>query len=267
MMKTKTVLMALLAIVLLSGCATPKDVRYFQDIQPGREEQILQVSEIKVQPGDKLSIVVNSRDPLLADLFNLPMIAHRVGYAQSTSLSTNQQISCYTVDAKGEIDFPVLGKISVKGKNRHEIASAIKQSLIARNLVNDPVITVEYANLSINVIGEVNRPGRYAIDKDKVTLLDAISMAGDLTILAQREKVIVMREENGRQTPYYVNLTSANDLFTSPVYYLQQNDVVYVNPNDTRVRQSTVNGNNARSTSFWVSVGSLLTSIGVLLFK
>lgn len=266
-MKKKTVLMALLAIVLLSGCATPKDVRYFQDIQPGREEQILQVSEIKVQPGDKLSIVVNSRDPLLADLFNLPMIAHRVGYAQSTSLSTNQQISCYTVDGKGEIDFPVLGKISVKGKNRHEIASSIKQSLIARNLVNDPVITVEYANLSINVIGEVNRPGRYAIDKDKVTLLDAISMAGDLTILAQRDKVIVMREENGKQTPYYVDLTSANDLFTSPVYYLRQNDVVYVNPNDTRVRQSTVNGNNARSTSFWVSVSSLLTSIAVLLFK
>ena len=266
-MKRGNIFVVLLAALMLYGCATPKNVRYFQDIEPGKQEEILKVSEIRIQSGDKLSIVVNSRDPLLADLFNLPIISHRVGYSQTSSLSQSQQISCYTVDNNGEIDFPVLGKISVKDKNREEISNMIKQSLIARNLVNDPVVTVEFANLCVNVIGEVTKPGRYVIEKDKVTLLDAISMAGDLTIFGNREKVIVMREENGRQTPYQVNLTSAYDLYASPVYYLKQNDVVYVDPNDTRVRQATVNGNNARSTSFWLSLGSLLTSVAVFIFK
>ena len=266
-MKRGNIFVVLLAALMLYGCATPKNVRYFQDIEPGKQEEILKVSEIRIQSGDKLSIVVNSRDPLLADLFNLPIISHRVGYSQTSSLSQSQQISCYTVDNNGEIDFPVLGKISVKDKNREEISNMIKQSLIARNLVNDPVVTVEFANLCVNVIGEVTKPGRYVIEKDKVTLLDAISMAGDLTIFGNREKVIVMREENGRQTPYQVNLTSAYDLYASPVYYLKQNDVVYVDPNDTRIRQATVNGNNARSTSFWLSLGSLLTSVAVFIFK
>ena len=266
-MKRGNIFVVLLAALMLYGCATPKNVRYFQDIEPGKQEEILKVSEIRIQSGDKLSIVVNSRDPLLADLFNLPIISHRVGYSQTSSLSQSQQISCYTVDNNGEIDFPVLGKISVKDKNREEISNMIKQSLIARNLVNDPVVTVEFANLCVNVIGEVTKPGRYVIEKDKVTLLDAISMAGDLTIFGNREKVIVMREENGKQTPYQVNLTSAYDLYASPVYYLKQNDVVYVDPNDTRVRQATVNGNNARSTSFWLSLGSLLTSVAVFIFK
>lgn len=266
-MKNGNIFVAFLAILLLCGCSTPQNVRYFQDIEPGKKEEILKVGEIKIQPGDKLSIVVNSRDPLLADLFNLPIVSHRVGYSQTSSLNQSQQISCYTVDSNGEIDFPVIGKVSVKNMNREEVASTLKQALISRNLINDPVITVEFANLCINIIGEVSKPGRYVIDRDRVTLLDAISMAGDLTILAERENIIVMREENGLQTPYQVNLTSAYDLYASPVYYLKQNDVIYVNPNDTRVRQSTVNGNNARSTSFWISLGSLLTSVAVLILK
>lgn len=110
-------------------------------------------------------------------------------------------------------------------------------------------------------MGEVNRPGQYKISKDKVTILDALSMAGDLTIYGKREKVLVMREENGKQHVYGINLCSGNHIYSSPVYYLQQNDVVYVEPNGTRARQSTVNGNNVRSTSFWISLASLLTSI------
>ena len=116
-------------------------------------------------------------------------------------------------------------------------------------------------NLNFSVMGEVNRPGQYKISKDKVTILDALSMAGDLTIYGKREKVLVMREENGKQHVYGINLCSGNNIYSSPVYYLQQNDVVYVEPNGTRARQSTVNGNNVRSTSFWISLASLLTSI------
>lgn len=122
-------------------------------------------------------------------------------------------------------------------------------------------------NLSVNVMGEVNRPGRYNIDKDHLTILDALSQAGDLTIYGKREKVLVLRNENGTQRVYGINLCSADHLYSSPVYYLQQNDVVYVEPNDTKARQSTVNGNNVRSTSFWISLASLLTTISVLIFK
>lgn len=204
---------------------------------------------------------------MLADMFNLPIVAHRVGYSQESSLNQSQQVSCYTVDENGEIDFPVLGKIKVAGKNREEIAAYIKKELIDRKLINDPVVTVEFSNLYISVLGEVNNPGRYGIDRDKITLLDAIGMAGDLTIYGKRQNVVVMREEEGKQLFYRVDLTSVDDLYSSPVYYLQQKDVVYVEPNETRARQSTVNGNNVRSTSFWVSIASLLTSVAVLIFK
>lgn len=257
----------LLAVVLIvaSACSTPKEIRYFQDLENGTSREIANISEIEVKVADKISIVVNSKDPLLANMFNLPVVAHRVG--ESSSLSQSQQVSSYTVDRGGNIDFPVLGKVHVAGKKREEVAETIKSQLISRQLVNDPIVTVEWANLYFSVLGEVNKPGRYTIDRDKVSLLDAIGMAGDLSIFGQRKNVMVMREENGQQRIYKVDLTSAEQLFSSPVYYLQQKDVIYIEPNDTRARQSTVNGNNVRSTSFWLSLSSLLTTIAVLVFK
>lgn len=255
----------------LVACSTPARITYFQDLRPGEsEQQVVAATEIKVRPGDKLSIIVNSRDPQLTQLFNLPYVGQQIGQGTiSASLvsNTSQGISGYTVDDQGMIDFPVLGKIVIAGKNREEIAAFIKEELLAKNLVKDPVVTVEYMNLCISVLGEVASPGRYSIDRDKVTLLDAISMAGDLTIYGKREKVLVLREENGVQRVYGVNLCSAEHLYTSPVYYLRQNDVVYVEPNNVRARQATVNGNNVRSTSFWISLASLLTTIAVLVFK
>lgn len=128
-------------------------------------------------------------------------------------------------------------------------------------------MTVEFANLCISVLGEVNNPGRFSIDRDKLTVLDALSMAGDLTIYGNRSKVMVLRQEGDVQRVYGLNLTSGNHVYTSPAFYLQQNDVVYVEPNAVKARQSTVNGNNVRSTSFWISLASLLTSIGILIFN
>lgn len=256
----------------LVACSTPARITYFQDLRPGEsEQQVVAATEIKVRPGDKLSIIVNSRDPQLTQLFNLPYVTQQIGRGStstgSSSNATSQGVSGYTVDEEGRIDFPVLGKIEIAGKNREEIAAFVKEELLAKNLVKDPVVTVEYMNLCISVLGEVASPGRYSIDRDKVTLLDAISMAGDLTIYGKREKVLVLREENGVQRVYGVNLCSAEHLYTSPVYYLRQNDVVYVEPNNVRARQATVNGNNVRSTSFWISLASLLTTIAVLVFK
>jgi polysaccharide export outer membrane protein len=261
----------LFAVWATFSCSAPSQVTYFQDLRPGESEQkVVAATEIKVRPGDKLSIIVNSRDPQLTQLFNLPYVGQQIGQGVVTANATSgnsQGVSGYTVDEQGMIDFPVLGKIEIAGKNREEIAAFIKGELLAKNLVKDPVVTVEYMNLCISVLGEVTKPGRYSIDRDKVTVLDAISMAGDLTIYGKREKVLVLREENGVQHVYGINLCSAEHLYTSPVYYLRQNDVVYVEPNNVRARQATVNGNNVRSTSFWISLASLLTTVAVLVFK
>ena len=221
--------------------------------------------EITIRPKDKLSILVNSQDMRLTNLFNLPIVSQQVGL--ETSYGTNRGMSGYTVDSNGDIDFPVLGRIRIAGMTREQVAAHIKGELQSHDLVKDPVVTVEFMNLTVSVMGEVNKPGRYNIDKDNITILDALSQAGDLTIYGKREKVLVLRNEEGKQRVYGVNLCSGEHVYSSPVYYLQQGDVVYVEPNDTKARQSTVNGNNVRSTSFWISIASLLTSIAVLVFK
>ena len=251
--------------VLLMSCNTSKEILYFQDINVNQPEVISGARDITVQPKDQISILVSSKDPQLAALFNLTRAQARVG--TEGSVSSGGEVSGYTLDDKGNIDFPVLGEIHIAGMTREEVAAYIKKELQSHDLIKDPVVTVEYMNLSVAVMGEVNNPGRFSIDKDNLTILDALSQAGDLTIYGKREKVLVLRKEEGKQRVYGVNLCSAEHLYTSPAYYLQQNDVVYVEPNATKARQSTVNGNNVRSTSFWISLASLLTSIAVLIAK
>lgn len=259
----------LVGVAALSSCGSSKQVVYFQDLKPGETEiKLPEVKAITIRPEDKISIIVNSRDPQLTDLFNLPYVTRQLGITSTVYTTRNSQgVSAYTVDVNGEIDFPVLGKIYVAGMKREEIAECIKNELIKENLVKDPVVTVEFANLCVSVLGEVNNPGRFSIDRDRLTVLDALSMAGDLTIYGNRNKVMVLRQEGEVQRVYGLDLTSGNHVYTSPAYYLQQNDVVYVEPNAVKARQSTVNGNNVRSTSFWISLASLLTSIGILIFN
>ena len=197
-------------------------------------------------------------------MFNLPIYSHRVGYTSeyvNGNNNTNNQISAYTVDSDGTIDFPVLGRIRIAGLSREEVADYVKSELVTKNLINDPVVTVEFMNLCVSVLGEVNKPGRFRIDRDYITILDAISMAGDLTIFGEREDIKVLRTVNGQQKMYTVNLCSAEQVYASPVFYLQQDDVIYVEPNKMRARQSTVNGNNVRSASFWISIASFLASV------
>lgn len=254
---------------LLSSCATPKEVVYFQDLQQTDGTlTAVQAKEIRVRPDDKISIIVNSRDPQLTDLFNLPYVSRQLGQTLRSVTSTygqSQGVSGYTVDSDGNIDFPVLGKIHVEGMTREEIGRCIKDELVGQDLVKDPIVTVEFMNLTVSVMGEVAKPGRYAIERDRITILDALSMAGDLTIYGRRDAVMVQRMEGDTLQVYQLNLVSGQDVYNSPAFYLQQNDLVYVAPNDVKVRESTVNGNNIRSTSFWISLGSLLTSVAVLI--
>ena len=152
------------------------------------------------------------------------------------------------------------------GQTRDQLAQFIKLKLLDTGLIKDPVVTVEFLNLHFSINGEVNNPGEYAIDRDYITLLEAISMAGDLTIYGKRDDVIVWREENGSRIAYQVDLRSV-ELFNSPVYYLKQKDQIHVNPNKVRAGQSTVNANNVKSVSLWISVASFLTTVAVLIFK
>ena len=258
---------AMTGIAILGSCAVAKQVPYFQDILSDSTLAIIpEPVPIRLEPEDKISILVNSRDPQLMMLFNLPVIQRYVG-SDNPSLSNNASLTGYTIDGNGDIDFPVLGKIHLAGKTREEAAIYIKEQLVSNNLIKDPVVTIEYMNLTVSVLGEVNKPGRYSIDRDRVTIFDALSMAGDLTIYGLREHVTVMREVDGEQKIYEVNLTSAEDVLSSPVFYLRQNDFIYVEPNKMRANQATVNGNSFLSSSFWVSVASLLVSLGVLIFN
>lgn len=262
------IFLSLLLMASLGGCMPVGKIAYFQDLHPGVMEQTAMPLEIKVRPNDKISIIVNSKDAELSNLFNLPVVSQRIGMSVGSSLNYgNQQISGYTVNEAGEIDFPVVGKINVEGLTRTQIAAHIKQTLIDEDLVKDPVVTVEFMNLGYSVLGEVNKPGRFAMERDKITLLDAIGLAGDLTIYGKRDAVYVLRDENGAQVSYRIDLTSAKKMYASPAFFLQQGDVVYVEPNTVRARQSTVNGNNVRSTSFWISLTSLLVTIAVLFKK
>ncbi len=257
------------AVALLAvSCAAPTNISYFQDTDVVGLSQPVQENHIRLRPEDKVAIIVNTSNDQLTNLFNLPYISQRLGgVSQSVSSNYSQAVSGYTIDEAGEIDFPVVGKIHVAGLTRPELAVRIKEELINRNLVKDPVVTVEFMNLTIAVMGEVNRPGRYAIEKDKLTLLDALSMAGDLTIFGNRENVKVLRVVDGKQVSYKVDLCNAQSVFSSPVYYIQQDDLIYIEPNEMRARQSTVNGNNVRSTSFWISVASLAASVGTFLLR
>ena len=259
----KILLMAMLALALAS-CNTSKKIVYFQDIQVNRPEAITEARDITVQPKDQISILVSSKDPQLAALFNLPRVQYRVG--DNNMQNTNGDVSGYTLDTEGYIDFPVLGRLYVAGMTKSEIASFIKKRLMDENLINDPVVTVEFMNLYYSILGEVNNPGKYMITKDQITLLEALSMAGDLTIYGKRDAIFVVREEDGQRVTHWVDLRT-QDLFQSPVYYLKQNDVIYVQPNKVRAGQSTINENSVKSVSLWLSIASFLTTLGVLLFK
>ena len=259
----KHTILPFFAAVLLASCGSQKDVPYFQNSAEVDLSTSQYLYDARFLPKDQLTITVSCIDDAAAAPFN--MTVPTPYSVNSRSTYSQPMLQSYLVDNEGNIDFPQLGKIRVTGMQRQEIAALIKSKLIETQLVLDPVVTVEFANLFFSVLGEVSRPGRYNIDQDKISILDAISMAGDLNINGKRKNVTVFRENNGKKDIYSLDLTSAYNLYSSPAYYLQQKDIVYVEPNDNRIRQSTINGNNVRSTSFWISLTSLLTSITVLI--
>lgn len=253
----------------LSSCSTPKNIEYLQNFQEGMTISATSKEIITIQPGDEISIIVHSRNPNIAAMFNLPIISNRIGSTTSLSSSSSinsssSQVSSYLIDSNGDINFPILGKLHISGMNREEIASMITTKIIESGQASDPVVVVEYMNLGVTIVGEVSRPGRFKIDRDRFTFFDALGSAGDLTINGSRTDIMLKRQEGDRDKVYKIDLTNAYSIYESPAYYIQQGDVIYVAPSDKRKRDSTVNGNNVMSVSFWLSVTSLLSSLVVL---
>lgn len=250
-----------LLLFLMMSCNTSKNIVYLQDVTTNSPENIDPEQTIKIQPKDMMSIIVSSKDPELASMFNLPVVSYQAG-GENVNTS-NQRLLGYVVDNNGDINFPILGKIHAAGLSRWQLQEKIKNELKERNLLKEMMVTVEFMNFKVSILGEVKQPGTYSIEGDKVSILEALAMAKDLTIYGMRDEVYVIREQNNERHTYKLDLRSEK-IFESPAYYLKQNDIVYVQPNKVRAGQSTLNQNSIKSVSLWISIISLLSSVGLL---
>lgn len=249
------------AMLSLGACNSSQKVIYVEDIQPNQLIALQEDKPIRLKPGDKLSIVVHSRDKDIVSMFNLN------NGTSNNGISDNNDHANYTVDAEGKIDIPVLGPINVEGLTRTEVSNLIKYKLLANKLVRDPTVSVDYADMGYYVIGEVKAPGRKTITRDKINLLEAIAEAGDLTINGLRENVLVLRTVDGQQIPYRVDLTKVESLYGSPAYYLQQDDFIYVLPNQKKQNENDWNANATHTPTFWFSLFTMVTTIVLIFVK
>lgn len=241
----------------LGSCTTIQDIVYLQQI-PEEKPILLQApQDIRLEPGDQLSISIHGRDPKVVEIYNMPTVA------TSTGGSTKAN---YTVNANGQIDMIQFGLIHVAGLTRAELANQIKNKLVSSGVVRDPVVVVDFATMSYSVLGEVASPGRKPIDRDHITIMDALAQAGDLTIQGKRKNVLVLRNEQGKQTAYRVDLTNPESVYSSPVYNLKQNDIIYVEPTAKKANESDNNANTLRTPAFWLSLFTFTITL-VALFK
>jgi polysaccharide export outer membrane protein len=230
---------------ILTSCVPRERIVYFQ----GNLDAVSEVEQYsaKIQPDDLLEINVYGRNMEATRIFN-----------QESNLGGSQT---YLVDEEGNIEFPVLGKVKVGGLTRMEAIQYLK-GMLSREIV-DPGVSLLIKNFRITVLGEVSSPGTYPLENEKITILEALGMAGDLTINGVRENVLVVREEGGERNYYRVDLTKS-EVFNSPVYYLAQNDVVYVEPNQNKINTSS---NTIRNVSFGISLASFLITIVTLITR
>ena len=251
----KQYLIVVLTILSTISCTHKKNMIYFQG-KLGNAEMNKSNNPL-LKSDDLLSITVLGIDEQAIKPFNLPLANNNQnngGYAQGAPSPTG-----YLIDSEGNIDFPVIGKIKLSGLTRSAAIDILKEQL--KPYLNNPTILIRILNYKITVLGEVRNPGTFTIPNERITLLEAIGIAGDLQITGVRKNVLVIRDSDGKKTETRVDLTT-NELFSSPVYYLQQNDVVYVEPNRAKVNSSVVNTANV---SLVISVISLFITMAVLI--
>lgn len=266
-MKYRKLLFAAAVACCMTSCKSYMTVPYFQDVLDPAAVAALKAQDCKltVAPADKLNIVVSSGlTPDLAAAYNLPIQSTRIG-AMGSNSNYSQATMPYMVDSNGDIDFPMLGKIRVAGMTRDKIEETIKDLLVKQKLLNDAVVTVEVLNHFVNILGDVRTPGRVQIEKDNLTILEAIARCGDLNITGERTNVMVLRKVGNEQKVIHLDLTKASDVYASEAYFLQPEDVVYVNPNVTKQRTSMPVGNSWQTPAVYFSLTSIALSVTTLI--
>ncbi|MCR9183143.1 MAG: polysaccharide biosynthesis/export family protein [Flavobacteriaceae bacterium] len=241
----------------LASCVSKKDILYLQDIEKMATNSDAMFSTPVIQPNDILSINVTAFDMEAAAPFNLIMPARTVQELTNTS---TKELQGYLVSIDGTIEFPVLGTLKVAGLSRQELIEKMKEEI--RVYIKDPIVNVTISNYKVTVLGEVMRPGIYNIPDERITLLEALGKAGDLTIYGKRTNIILLREQDGVKTHSIIDITKS-DFLNSPYYFLKQNDVIYVQPNSAQVNSAAYN----RNSSVYISIASVLVSLIVLISR
>lgn len=259
-MKINSFILACFCTLLLASCTSYKNVPYLQNPEVVNSyTEVLPMYDAKIMPKDLLTITVNTSDPEAAAPFNLS-VQSAINTGRTSNLYSQPTLQQYLVSNDGTIDFPVLGRLSVGGLTKNQAEDLIREKL-GDYLKEVPIVTVRMSNYKIAVLGEVARPGMFTVSNEKVNIFEALAMAGDLTIWGVRDDVKLIREDaQGKREIISLNLNNA-EIVTCPYYYLQQNDIVYVNPNKTKAKNSDI----GQSTSLWFSATSILVSIASLL--
>lgn len=248
-----------LFVLMFFSCASRKDSVYYQNIDSLPAQEKANSYEIKIQPDDLLLIIVSADDPETAIPFNLSTISIPSAINGAAMGARGQEsLQSYLVDAGGTIDFPVLGKLKVAGLSRTEVMQLLGGKIA--QYIKNPIINLRLMNFKVSVQGEVTMPGTYSVASDRITLIEAISMAKDLTIYGKRDNILIIRDVNGVKSYNRVDITKA-DFIHSPFYYLAQNDVVYVEPNKTKINGAAVGAN----TGVIISITSLLITVITLI--
>lgn len=244
---------------LMGACSVPKDVVYFQGVDtltPEQKELMNQTYTTKIVPDDLLTITVTAWDPTVVTPFNPPVYAYAV--QGETSAVSSGQLHTYLVDKGGNIIFPILGEVHVGGLTKQEVASELQRLITP--FVKDVMVNVQIVNYKVTMMGEVSRPGSVSVKNDRISILDAIGQVGDLTINANRKNILVIRDNDGEKEFVRMDITQP-DLFASPYYYLKQNDVVYVEPNNAKKR----NARYSQAQQYTITVfSSILSAVSVI---
>ena len=260
-MTKKYLFIALLAAGLTSSCSSYKNVPYMQDIETvNNYGKVIPLYDAKIMPKDLLSITINTTDPQAAAPFNLTVQTPMNAALTNINTTTQPTLQQYLVNNKGEIDFPVIGRLKVGGLTKNEAEDLIRERL-QPYLKETPIVTVRMANYKISVLGEVARPGTFTVSNEKVNVLEALAMAGDMTVYGVRTNVKLIREDaDGKREIVQLDLTKS-DLILSPYFYLRQNDILYVTPNQTKAKNSDI----GTTTTTWISATSIMVSIASLI--
>lgn len=241
--------------LVLASCGGARKFVYLSDMEPGKQYPVNLESGTIVHPNDRLDIKVSCRNPELAVPFNAQVGSYNILEDVGVNPVGIDMNDGYRVDAEGNIIFPILGKINVGGKTLKEVAGIIETMIEEGNYIKSPEVSIEFLNFKYTVLGAVNGKGTYTVDGDRITIIEAIAKAGDLAKNARLDRVAVIRMVDGKQEIYYNDIRTA-DIFMSPTYYLQQNDIVYVEP-----KHKARNENAWQTASFVVSLASMASSL------